>query len=83
MLPTVTVKTDIKSRKVRCLIDTGSQTSCISEVAARDLCPDVNKLFSLDCDVGTYIGAETKGFKQKYRDQVRRSYHFCSLIVGH
>ena len=66
MLPTttLTLKNGKMIRKVRCLIDTGSQRSYISEAAAQDLCPDVNKLFSLDCDVCTYIGEETKVFKQ-------------------
>lgn len=66
LLPTMTLtlKNGRKSRKVRCLVDTGSQRSYISETAAKDLCPDVNKLFSLHCDIGTYIGAETKSFKQ-------------------
>ena len=66
ILPTMTLnlKNGKYCRKVRCLVDTGSQRSYISEEAAKDLCPDVNKLFQLECDVSTYIGQETKGFKQ-------------------
>ena len=66
ILPTMTLnlKNGRKCRKVRCLIDTGSQRSYISETAARDLCEDVNELYPIDCEVCTYIGQETKGFKQ-------------------
>ena len=66
ILPTMTLnlKNGTKSRKVRCLIDTGSQRSYISETAARDLCEDVNKLYALNVEVSTYIGEETKSFKQ-------------------
>ena len=53
-----------KSKKVRFLIDTGSQRSYISEEAAKDLCQDVSGLYALECEVCTYIGQETKSFKQ-------------------
>ena len=58
------MKNGTKTRKVRCLIDTGSQRSYISEEVAGDLCQDVNRLHALDCDIRTYIGHEAKGFKQ-------------------
>ena len=48
---TLDLKNGNKSRKVRCLIDTGSQRSYISEKAAKDLCQDV-KIYvrmSVDC----------------------------------
>ena len=61
---TLTLKNVNKCRKVKCLIDTGSQRSYILEIAARDLCQDVNKLYALDCEIKTYLGQETKGFKQ-------------------
>ena len=49
ILPTMTLqlKNGNKSRKVRCLIDTGSQRSYISEEAARDLCQDIDGLYAL------------------------------------
>ena len=61
---TLTLKSGTKLRKVRCLIDTGSQRSYISETVAKDLCQDINKLYALDCEICTYIGQETKEFKQ-------------------
>ena len=66
ILPTMTLdlKNGNKSRMVRCLIDTGSQRSYVSEKAAKDLCQDVSGLYALECDVCTYIGQDTKGFKQ-------------------
>ena len=66
ILPTMTLdlKNGNKSRKVRCLIDTGSQRSYISEKAAKDLCQDVSGLYVLECDVCTYIGQDTRSFKQ-------------------
>ena len=66
ILPTMTLnlKNGNKCRKVRCLIDTCSQRSYISETAARDLCQNINNLFELECDVSTYIGQDTKSFKQ-------------------
>ena len=66
MLPTMTLtlKNGKMMRQVRCLVDTGSQRSYISESVAQDLCPNVSELFSLECDVSTYIGEETKVFKQ-------------------
>lgn len=51
-------------RIIRYLIDTVSQRSHISENAAKNLCPDENKLFDIHCEVYTYIGQEAKGFKQ-------------------
>ncbi|XP_050687354.1 uncharacterized protein LOC126980939 [Eriocheir sinensis] len=66
MLPTMTLnlRNGKKGRKVRCLIDTGSQRSYISETAAKDLCQDVSGLHALECEVGTYLGQETREFKQ-------------------
>ena len=66
MLPTMTlqIKNGNKSRKVRCLIDFGSQRSYIAGTAAKDLCDDINSLHSLECEVHTYIGEENKEFKQ-------------------
>ena len=66
ILPTMTLslKNGSKCRKVRCLIDTCSQRSYISETAAKDLCQNINNLFELECDVSTYIGQDTKSFKQ-------------------
>ena len=61
---TLTLKSGTRCRKVRCLIDTGSQRSYISEYAAKDLCQDINRLYELECEVCTYIGQETKEFKQ-------------------
>ena len=61
---TLTLKSGPKVRKVRCLIDTGSQRSYISETVAKDLCHNIKDLYALECDVCTYIGQETKGFKQ-------------------
>ena len=57
ILPTMTLqlKNGNKTKKVRCLIDTGSQRSYISETVAKDLCEDLDKLHALDCDVSTYI----------------------------
>ncbi|XP_068228118.1 uncharacterized protein [Palaemon carinicauda] len=66
ILPTMTLylRNGKRARKVRCLFDTGSQRSYISESAAKDLCQDVEALYALECDISTYIGRETKGFKQ-------------------
>lgn len=61
---TLTLKNEKKSKKAMCLIDTETQKSYIAETAAQNLCPDVNELFQLDCDVDTYIAAETKNLKQ-------------------
>ena len=67
---TLTLKNGKMMRQVRCLVDTGSQRSYISESAAQDLCPNVSELFSLECDVSTYIGEETGFQANEYRDQV-------------
>ena len=66
ILPTMTllIKNGKKMKKVRCLIDSGSQRSYISETVAKDLCSDINMIHSLECEVHTYIGEETKEFKQ-------------------
>ena len=66
MLPTMTlqIKNGNKFRKVRCLIDCGSQRSYIAETAAKDLCNNIDLLHSLECEVHTYIGEENKKFKQ-------------------
>ncbi|XP_068229592.1 uncharacterized protein [Palaemon carinicauda] len=66
ILPTMTLylRNGKKARKVRCLFDTGSQRSYISESAAKGLCQDVEALCALEFDVSTHIGQETKSFKQ-------------------
>ena len=61
---TLDLKNGNKSRKVRCLLDTGGQRSYISEKAANDLCQDVSGLYALECDVCTYIGQDTRSFKR-------------------
>ena len=66
MLPTMTLtlKCGSKRRKVRCLVDTGSQRSYLSESIAKHLCHDIKQAFVLDCDVSTYLSQDTKEFKQ-------------------
>ena len=84
ILPTMTLNFRNGSfrRKVRCMIDCGSQRSYISEAAARDLCEDVNKLFELQCEVSTYIGQGTKEFKQMSTGiEINNMYIFVPLLV--
>ena len=66
ILPTITLilKNGKKTRRVRCLVDTGSQRSYISKLAAEDLCSSYDNLAGLEQEVHTYIGEETKSFKQ-------------------
>ena len=66
ILPTITLtlKNGKRVRRVRCLIDSGSQRSYISESAAKDLCQDVNDLYELEQNIHAYIGEENKSFKQ-------------------
>ena len=84
MLPSMTLncRNGSFSRKVRCLIDSGSQRSYISEVAAKDLCSNVNDLFELSCEVSTSIGQECKDFKQMATGMnINNKYTFVPLLV--
>ena len=66
LLPTMTLelKNGNKCCKVRCLVDCGSQRSYITKEVAQNLCPDYNDLFEVEHDIHTYIGQETKSFRQ-------------------
>ena len=66
MLPTITLtlRNGPYKRKVRCMIDSGSQRSYISEHSAKDLCCNINDMFNMECEVGTYIGQDIVPFKQ-------------------
>ena len=46
------------------MIDCGSQRSYLSESFAKLLRPDVNNLYKLECNIDTYLGQNTKEFKQ-------------------
>ena len=84
ILPTMTLyfRNGSYRRKVRCMIDSGSQRSYISEEAAKDLCEDVNKLFELQCEVCTYIGQGTKDLKQMSTGiEINNMYIFVPLLV--
>ena len=84
ILPTMTLflKNGNKSRKVRCMIDSGSQRSYISQLAAKDLCQNVDELYELQCEVCTYIGQETKGFKQMSSGiMINKQLIFVPLLV--
>ena len=48
------LKNSKRQRKVRCLIDCGSQ----------DLCPNYDELYPFEQEVHTYIGKQSKMFKQ-------------------
>ena len=66
ILPTMTLalKNGKKYRKTRCLVDCGSQRSYLVKKASIDLCSSYEALYNIEHDVHTYIGQETKGFKQ-------------------
>ena len=61
---TLKLKDSKRQRKVRCLIDCGSQRSFISKEAPQDLYPNYNELYSFEQEVNTYIGKQSKMFKQ-------------------
>ena len=61
---TLQLKNGKRRRRVRCLIDGGSQRSYLSENAAKDLSWDVEQLYALEMEVSTYIGQGIKTFKQ-------------------
>ena len=61
---TLKLKNSKRQRKVRCLIDCGSQRSFISKEAAQDLCPNYDELYPFEREVHTYIGKQSKMFKQ-------------------
>ena len=60
---TLKLKNSKRQRKIRCLIDCGSQRSFISKEAAQDLCPNYDELYSFE-HVHTYIGKQSKMLKQ-------------------
>lgn len=66
MLPTTTLtsKCGSRTRKVRCLISSGSQRSYLSESFAKLIRPDISNIYKLNCDVNTYMGQDTKEFGQ-------------------
>ena len=66
LLPTMTLKlkNSKRRRKVRCLIDCDRQRSFISKEAAQDSCPNYDELYSFEQEVHTYIGKQSKMFKQ-------------------
>ena len=66
ILPTMTLAlgSGKRRRKVRCLVDCGSQRSYITKEVSKDLCYSYDELYELEQDVCTYIGQETKNFKQ-------------------
>ena len=61
---TLKLKNSQRQRKIRCLIDCGSQRSFISKEAAQDLCPNYNELYSFEQEVHIYIGKQSRMFKQ-------------------
>ena len=61
---TLKLKNSKRQRKVRCLIDCGSQRSFITKEAVQDLCPNYDELYSFEQEVHTYIGKQSKMFKQ-------------------
>ena len=89
MLPTMTItlKCGSRWRKVRCLIDSGSQRSYLSESCAKHLRHDTDRLHRLDCDVSTYLGQDTKEFKQLPSQHIhmgpRWDFHGIGGIDGH
>ena len=60
---TLKLKNSKRQRKIRCLIDCGSQRSFISKEAAQDLCPNYDELYSFE-QVHTSIGKQSKMLKQ-------------------
>ena len=66
LLPTMTLKlkNSKRQRKVKCLIDCGSQRSFILKKAAQDLCPNYDELYPFEQGIHTYIGKQSKMFKQ-------------------
>ncbi len=75
MLPTrtLTLKCGSRIRKARCLIDSGSQRSYLSESFAKQIRPDIQNIHKLSCDVSTYLGLDTKEFGQMA----------IQIIIGH
>ncbi len=65
ILPTMSLylKWGNKWQRVRCLLDTGSQRSYASADVVKNLC-NVEDFFTLECDIKTYNGLESKTFKQ-------------------
>ena len=64
---TLELKNGKRCRKVRGLVDCGSQGSYIVKHVSKDLCQEYESLYELEHDVHTYItyiGQETKHFKQ-------------------
>ena len=79
---TLQLKNGKMRRKVRCLIDTGSQRSYLSEHAAKDLCHDVDELYALEMDVSTYIGEGTRQFKQMSTGvRINGQLNFVPLLI--
>ena len=66
ILPTVTIRFSQGNKHcdVRCLIDSGSQRSYISQSVAAHLCNDVNELHNIKFDIQTFIGNQERNFKQ-------------------
>ena len=66
ILPTMTLelKNGKRCRKVRGLVDCGSQRSYIVKHVSKDMCSEYESLYELEHEVHTYIGQETKQFKQ-------------------
>ena len=84
LLPSITLylRNGSYRRKVRCLIDCCSQRSYISELAAKDLCEDVNKLYEMECEVSTCIGQKDKEFKQMSTGvEINGMFVFVPLLV--
>ena len=66
ILPTMTLelKNGKRMRRVRGLVDCGSQRSYLMKNASLALCSNYDQLYNIEHDVGCYIGEETVKFKQ-------------------
>ena len=63
---TVKLKHSKRQRKVRCLIDCGSQIYFITKE-----CQNYNELYSFEQEVHTYIGKQKKCLKNVYWNQIK------------
>ena len=66
LLPTITIKVGRgdKSVFVRCLVDTGSQRSYISDKVIKGLCLSSKSLSSVQYDIKTYLGTGLRKLKE-------------------
>ena len=86
ILPTMTLelKNGKRCRKVRGLVDCGSQRSYVVKHVSKELCQEYESLYELEHDLHTYIGQETKHFKQMSTGiKVGNRLVFVPLLVDH